>query len=157
MLDYSAAFDTIDHSILFQRLHQNYGLSGSALEWVTSYFTGRQQAINIGSAISDTHNLPYGMPQGSIFGPFSYPKYAAPIARIAEKHGIKYHQYADDTQLYVECDVNSAQACKQRLEQCIAEMVSGRFVGSTFRRRRRTVHFGVTANRLATFGERSRT
>jgi len=124
LLDYSAAFDTIDHAILFRRLGNSYGLSGEALEWVKSYFTNRHQAVSIKGVVSEDHALTYGMPQGSIFGPFSYPKYSAPIARIADKHGVKYHQYADDTQLYVVCDLNDANDCKDRLERCIEEVRS---------------------------------
>ena len=67
-------------------------------------------------------NLPFGMPQGSIFGPFSYPKYSHPIAHIAEKHNVECHQYADDTQLYVVCDIDDADECKKRLEECIEEI-----------------------------------
>ena len=124
LLDYSAAFDTIDHSILFTRLCSSYGLSGNALEWVTSYFSNRHQAVSIEGISSEQQDLPYGMPQGSIFGPFSYPKYSAPIARIARKHKVSYHQYADDTQLYVACDSGNVQAQKEVLQNCIEEVRS---------------------------------
>ena len=122
LLDYSAAFDTIDHSILFRRLLNSYGFSGDALEWVKSYFTDRHQAVTINGVLSKEQQLPYGMPQGSLMGPFKYPKYSGPIASIAQKHQVKYHQYADDTQLYVICDVDNAATCKTQLEQCIEEI-----------------------------------
>ena len=38
LLDLSAAFDTIDHSIILQRLHRYFGISGPALRWFKYYF-----------------------------------------------------------------------------------------------------------------------
>ena len=122
LLDYSAAFDTIDHNILFQRLQNSYGVTGEALKWVESYFSNRHQAVLIEGVISEQKDLPFGMPQGSIFGPFSYPKYSHPIAHIAEKHRVECHQYADDTQLYVVCDLNNARECQEQMEKCIEEI-----------------------------------
>jgi hypothetical protein len=122
LLDYSAAFDTIDHSVLLRRLQNSYGVYGGAIEWIKSYLTNRHQAVSISNIVSKRHDLTYGMPQGSLFGPFGYPKYSRPIARIAEEHGIYYHQYADDTQLYVMCDQDDAQQCKDQLEKCIEEI-----------------------------------
>ena len=124
LLDYSAAFDTIDHGILFNRLHHDYGLSGSALEWLRSYFTGRHQAVSIGGSLSEMHELEFGIPQGSIFGPFTYPRYSAPIANIAESHGILYHLYADDTQLYIPCDSSNVDTNLQKLKLCIEDIKS---------------------------------
>ena len=55
LLDLSAAFDTIDHSILLQRLHRHFGISGPALRWFKLYFSDRHQSINI-SAHYLAHN-----------------------------------------------------------------------------------------------------
>lgn len=49
MLDLSAAFDVIDHKILFQRLEYFYGISGPGLAWIRSYLTNKTQRIAIGS------------------------------------------------------------------------------------------------------------
>ena len=122
LLDYSAAFDTIGHSILFRRLQDSYGITGDALEWIKSYFTNRHQVVCVNGVMSAEHALPVGMPQGSYFGPFGYPKYSGPIARIAERNEVLYHQYADDTQLYVFCDINNVESQKSKLEQCIREI-----------------------------------
>jgi hypothetical protein len=122
LLDFSAAFDTIDHDVLYRRLKDSYGVTGDALDWVKSYFSNRSQAVNINGNISPPLSLDYGMPQGSVFGPFSFPKYSSPIAQIAIKHGVLYHLYADDTQMYVVFDVDSQDNNKIQLERCISEV-----------------------------------
>src|SRR5664279_5659915 len=49
MLDYSAAFDTVDHGILLDILQVSFGLSGAVLAWVSSYLSGRTQTIHTSS------------------------------------------------------------------------------------------------------------
>ena len=52
LLDFSSAFDTIDHSILLHRLEHSFGIKGVALQWFTSYITGRRQAVSIAGVTS---------------------------------------------------------------------------------------------------------
>ena len=100
LLDLSAAFDTIDHNILFRRLY-NLGIRGPALSWFRSYLSGRTQSVVIGDIKSASRNLPYGVPQGSVLGPILFTIYTLPLGDIARKYGLKVHIYADDTQLYI--------------------------------------------------------
>jgi hypothetical protein len=69
LLDLSAAFDVIDHSILFKRLDKTYGIRGKSLEWIQSYRTDRHQRVVIGLTMSDPCHLPFWVPQGSVLGP----------------------------------------------------------------------------------------
>ena len=53
MLDLSAAFDTLDHSILLQRLEHLYGISGKSLSWISSYLHDRYQVVTINGELSE--------------------------------------------------------------------------------------------------------
>ena len=57
LLDLSAAFDTVDHKILIDRLEKWAGLSDSVLAWFQSYLTGRQIFVSLGAYVSETHVL----------------------------------------------------------------------------------------------------
>ena len=121
-LDLSAAFDTIDHTILVNRLRNDYGLSGKALDWLESYLTHRYQSVHIKDNSSEYTKLNFGVRQGSVLGPLLFSYYTKPIRAIAAKHNLKIHLYADDTQLYVSFRFSSyteAIAALCRVEACI--------------------------------------
>ena len=99
-LDISAAFDTIDHQILFNRLEYSTGVTKDALLWFQSYLMDRTQRVAIGSVQSDDIKLRFGVPQGSVLGPKLYCIFAKPVGENCRRHGMSYHSYADDTQIY---------------------------------------------------------
>ena len=124
LLDMSAAFDTVDHSVLLNRLQGRYAVTGHALKWLRSYFTNRQQKVNINGTLSNPVLLDCGIPQGSLIGPNFYPLYVAPVFGIARQHGIAMHMYADDTQLYLDFNPSEYQTAKIRMESCIQDIRS---------------------------------
>ena len=65
LLDLSAAFDTIDHTILLRRLDDWFGVTGKVLDWFKSYLTGRCQRIKLGDCLSKA-DLKFGVPQRSV-------------------------------------------------------------------------------------------
>ena len=122
LLDFSAAFDTIDHDIMLSRLENLFGVSGEALSWLRSYFSGRSQRVVLNGGSSEPVQLSTGVPQGSVAGPGTFPAYTQPVGNIARSHGVNLHLYADDTQLYVGCHLPNQEMTKQRMETCVSEV-----------------------------------
>ena len=101
LLNLSAAFNTIDHTILLRRPGNWFGVSGKALDWFKSYLTGRSQRIKLGNCLSSRSYLSFGVPQGSVLGPLLFTLYTTPHSSLVSGHAIPHQVYADDSQLYV--------------------------------------------------------
>ena len=122
LLDLSAAFDTVDHKSLLKVLAQRLGINGSALQWFENYLKDRIQAVVIDGIESEIWNILFGVPQGSVLGPILFIIYTSPLGDILRHHGISYHFYADDTQLYVSFDLESFDESISKLENCISDI-----------------------------------
>ena len=101
LLDLSAAFDTIDHNILIHRLENWFGVSGVALQLLSSYLIDRTQSVSIDGHCSPAEPLLTGVPQGSVLGPLLFTMYTTPVAHLIQSTPFSYHLYADDTQIYI--------------------------------------------------------
>ena len=124
-LDSSAAFDTIDHLTLLDRLRDKFGMYGVVLEWFRSYLTDRSQQVIIGSDRSRSMDVHYGVPQGSCLGPFLFSIYTSQIFDIVSDHLPNMHCFADDTQLYLSFrpdDQTSQDAAVAAMEACIRDV-----------------------------------
>jgi hypothetical protein len=119
-IDLSAAFDTINHDLLLERLKSDFGLDGTTGSWLKSYLVGRQQFVKVGNSTGQVAQITSGVPQGSVLGPILFTSYMSPICRLIESHGISQHHYADDSTLFIELD--SAVVPPPQLIHCIEDL-----------------------------------
>jgi len=124
LLDLSAAFDTVDHSILLGLLEEHIGVSATALALLESYLSGRSQRVTVNNIFSEVAELVYGVPQGSILGPIKFCIYTLPLGAILRFHNIDYHIYADDTQLYLSFQASDPDSSLQKIITCISDIRS---------------------------------
>ena len=123
LLDLSAAFDTIDHDTLLKCLKSWFGVCSTALKWFSSYLSHQFQAIKIGSSLSELHELLFGVPQGSVLGPLLFSLYTTPLSKVIRRHSdIKFHFYADDTQLFVHLSYKNATSAFDKLNSCFQDV-----------------------------------
>ena len=99
LLDFSSAFDAIDHSILVHCLHTNFGSSDIVLQWFSSYLTDRKHYISLSNHCSALAPVHSGVLQGSFHDPMLYTMYIKPLSAIIYSHSIIHHSSADDLQL----------------------------------------------------------
>uniref|UniRef100_A0A3B1JQW8 Reverse transcriptase domain-containing protein n=1 Tax=Astyanax mexicanus TaxID=7994 RepID=A0A3B1JQW8_ASTMX len=123
LLDLSAAFDTIDHTILLERLENMVGVTGTALAWFKSYLTDRYQFVRINDMSSSYTKVRYGIPQGSILGPLLFTLYMLPLGKVIRKHNVNFHCYADDTQLFISAQPDDRVRLK-KIEDCVEDVKS---------------------------------
>nr|CAH7719787.1 unnamed protein product [Callosobruchus chinensis] len=109
MLDFSKAFDTINHNILLSIL-KSCGLCSEPLELMRSYITNRTQTVKIGLKTSSANLVKSGVPQGSVLGPLLFTIYTSQFAKFVKHSSI--HMYADDTQIYKSFSPNNSVTAK---------------------------------------------
>ena len=129
MLDLSAAFDTVNHHLLLNRLRYRFGVYNKVLAWLESYLTNRTQKVVIQNgdgqkAQSASKPLTQGIPQGSILRPILFNLFVAPLGELCRAKGVSFQGYADDTQNYLSFwpmpgSLNNQTECIEKLEKCI--------------------------------------
>ena len=121
LLDLSAAFNTIDQNIL-PRLQSHLCVCEVALQWFRSYVSERKQSVLINGVNSKSMPLACGVPQGSVLGPILFTIYMLPLGKIISRHGLQYHMYADDFQLYTTFSSTNGTDCVANMEAIICDI-----------------------------------
>ena len=122
LLDLSAAFDTVDHTIRLRRLETSFGVTGDTLKWIASYLSARSQHVMSYGVLSDRFEMSFGVPQGSCLGSLLFSAYASKLFQVIKNHLPNVHAYADDTQLYMSFKPDSSMGeteARGAMERCI--------------------------------------
>ena len=117
LLDFSKAFDKVNHLKLLYKLHQ-HGIQDNTLHWVKSFLIGRRQSVLVNGDMSDEVPVTSGVPQGSVLGPLLFLLY---INDLPENIVSQVRLFADDTAVYLAVNSTSQQNILQedlnRLQQ----------------------------------------
>ena len=122
LLDLSAAFDCVDHSILIRQLHDTFYIESMALSWLASFLSERTQYVSFNASASDVTTLDCGVAKGSELGPLMFVLFTADVTQIAAQFGVSVHCYADDIQLYMHCSISDVDDAVCRIIDCIASI-----------------------------------
>ena len=101
LLDFSKAFDLINHNILLEKL-QAFGISAPILRWMAAFLLDRTQRVKIGNNYSHTGLPNGGVPQGTICGPKCFMIYINDLSTP-----VPLYKYVDDSTLFEICEINS--------------------------------------------------
>ena len=122
MLDFSSAFDTIDHTILVLRLHTDFGFTDTVLQWFSSYLTDRTHYVSLSnhcSAIAPVHS---GVPQGLVLGPMLFTMYIKTLSTIIDSHSTIHHSFADYIQLQMSTTPDRISELLHSMQSCISDV-----------------------------------
>src|SRR6218665_2204237 len=108
LFDVGAAFDTVDHGILLERLRISFGVTGVFLCWLESFLGERTLCVVHGPSRSPWVTAPYGLPQGSGLGPLLYIIYTSDLATLLASYSALAQLYADNVQAYLHCSPSDA-------------------------------------------------
>ena len=122
LLDFSSVFDTIDHPILVHRLHADFGLPDTVLQWFSSYLTDRTHYASLSNHYSAFAPVHSGVPQGSVLGPMLFTMYAKPLSAIIDSHSIMHHSFADDLQLRMSAPHDGISELLHSMQSCISDV-----------------------------------
>ena len=103
LLDFSKAFDLINHNILLEKL-QVFGIPAPILRWMAAFLLDRTQRVKIENNYSYTGHPNGGDPQGTICGPKCFMIYINDLSTP-----VPLYKYVDDStlfELYI-CEMNS--------------------------------------------------
>ena len=103
-LDFSKAFDKVDHIILLEKLHA-YGIRGNLLAWIKSYLSNRVQTVVVNGFQSNPADVKSGVPQGTVLGPILFLIYINDLHQCIN-HSLISH-FADDTRILKAIKISS--------------------------------------------------
>lgn len=113
LLDFSKAFDSVDHDVLLSKLRHLFFFSNTACSLIESYLKNRHQCVKVDDSFSSELPNLAGVPQGSILGPLFFILFINDLPDLVKNSRV--HIYADDVQLCIGGNLNSMQECVSNL------------------------------------------
>ena len=95
--DYSAAFQSVNHSLIIHKLDKSFNLNGNALKWFVSYLSDRRQRVVVNGKTSDWNQVSSGVPEGSILAPLIFSMFINDLPRHIQSNCL---MYADDVKIF---------------------------------------------------------
>ena len=95
-LDFSKAFDKVDHQVLLAKLKM-YGIKGKVFDWIKAFLMNRKQTVVVDGEKSSFQDVKSGVPQGTVLGPVFFILYIIDMIKSAKNS--KALTFADDTKL----------------------------------------------------------
>lgn len=102
LVDFSLAFNCVDHHLLAVKLNEEFQFAGTACELVSSFLEQRQQLVRHGNAESAMREVTDGTPQGSCLSALLFSLY---VNNLPASLKCKYQLYADDLQIYISGEI----------------------------------------------------
>ena len=116
LLDFSKAFDKVDHEILLSKCDK-IGIQGPLHGWITSFLDNRQQYVMVDGSLSDPCRVLSGVPQGTVLGPLLFLIYINDIAEYLTP-GTFIRLFCDDSLLYrIINSISDAEILQRDLDQ----------------------------------------
>ena len=111
-LDFSKAFDTVNHEILISK-HQHNGIIGVMLSWFKYYLSNREQYVSVKNSSSSMSNMTLGVPQGSVLGQVLFLSYINGMHRSSDR--MHFVHFVEDTPVFAsDSDINNVHASLNR-------------------------------------------
>ena len=122
LLDFSSAFDTIDHTILVHRLHTDFGFTDAVLQWFSSYLTDRARYVSLSNHCSTFDPIHSDISQGAFLGPMLFAMYTKTLSAIIDSHSIMHHSFSDDLQLQMPAPPDKISELLHSMQSCISDV-----------------------------------
>jgi hypothetical protein len=122
LLDFSKAFDCLDHARLCSKLRGQFGFDGAAFSLLQSYLQGRRQVVCVNGACSAVGVVSSGVPQGSILGPILFSLFVHDVHEVFSF--CKFHMFADDLQFYNSSSVSDLRRLETEVNSDLLSVVA---------------------------------
>ena len=117
MLDFSKAFDLINHHILLDKLTTS-GLLVHIVRWNGAILLYRSQKVIIGNTFSSSGSPNGGVPQGTLSGPKCFLLYISDLVVVVESH-VPLYKYVDDSTLFEICNTNDVCVMQESIDRAV--------------------------------------